>query len=425
MSAGETYEYSVADPAIFANIGFVDKYGGQTIGETFARNGIMFIPASNRRVDGWNLMHQYLSWTETSPPKLLYFKTCFDSIRTIPALVHDENRPEDVDTKGEDHCFVGNTLVDTFWGKRKIRDLIGKSIHVNTLNGFKLSKNIRKTRKSMTYTAIFSNGVSFRATPDHKFLTTRGWIKLENILLGYDCVIQSDICIMSYLRLFKNLMGKDITYAAHIFKNKARDFILWFGIITMGKYLRDFMYTIGIMIGQIMIFPILRLNPDMSIYLYTQEHQKHESDQEKNVTRLDIFQQNGINRNRERNGIQKWREILLKTGSGLKSIVWSVINRLKFLNNLLIEKNTVLTIVKLIPGEEEWVYDLSVPDTEHFTIEGGIVVHNCADVDRYMLMSLHERKGIKPLSDVERKLKQMKELTTIRPSNLNEIYHGS
>lgn len=104
MSAGETYEYSVADPAIFANIGFVDKYGGQTIGETFARNGIMFIPASNRRVDGWNLMHQYLSWTETSPPKLLYFKTCFDSIRTIPALVHDENRPEDLDTKGEDHA---------------------------------------------------------------------------------------------------------------------------------------------------------------------------------------------------------------------------------------------------------------------------------------------------------------------------------
>ena len=104
MSGGETYEYSVADPAIFAKLGFVDKYGGQTIAETFARNGVMFIPASNRRIDGWNLMHQYLRWDELNPPKMVYFNTCYDSIRTIPALVHDNIKPEDVDTKGEDHA---------------------------------------------------------------------------------------------------------------------------------------------------------------------------------------------------------------------------------------------------------------------------------------------------------------------------------
>ena len=104
MSTGEVYEYSVADPAIFANIGFVDKYGGQTIAETFARNGIMFLPASNRRIDGWNLMHQYLYWDAQILPKLIYFSTCYDSIRTIPALVHDTNKPEDVDTDGEDHA---------------------------------------------------------------------------------------------------------------------------------------------------------------------------------------------------------------------------------------------------------------------------------------------------------------------------------
>lgn len=104
MSVGESYEFSVADPSIFANIGFVDKYGGQTIAETFARNGIMFLPASNRRVDGWALMHQYLKWDEHTLPKLIYFNTCYDSIRTIPALVHDDIKPEDIDTKGEDHA---------------------------------------------------------------------------------------------------------------------------------------------------------------------------------------------------------------------------------------------------------------------------------------------------------------------------------
>jgi len=103
LSIGETYEYSVADPSIFARLGYTDKYGGQTIAETFARYGITFLPASNRRVDGWTLMHQYLRWDEHNKPKLQYFNTCYDSIRTIPSLIHDEHRPEDVETKSEDH----------------------------------------------------------------------------------------------------------------------------------------------------------------------------------------------------------------------------------------------------------------------------------------------------------------------------------
>ena len=104
LSEGETYEYSVADPSIFARMGFVDRMGGQTIAEGFARHGIMFMPASNRRVDGWSLMHQYLNWTIGSIPKLIYFNTCLDSIRTIPSLIHDDIRPEDLNTRGEDHC---------------------------------------------------------------------------------------------------------------------------------------------------------------------------------------------------------------------------------------------------------------------------------------------------------------------------------
>ena len=100
----EQYEYSVADPSIFAKLGYVDRYGGQTIAETFAHHGVTFLPASNRRVDGWMLMHQYLRWDERNRPKMQYFSTCRDSTRTIPSLIHDEHRPEDLDTRGEDHA---------------------------------------------------------------------------------------------------------------------------------------------------------------------------------------------------------------------------------------------------------------------------------------------------------------------------------
>jgi hypothetical protein len=36
-------------------------------------------------------------------PMLYVFETCRDFIRTVPALQHDEKRPEDLDTDGEDH----------------------------------------------------------------------------------------------------------------------------------------------------------------------------------------------------------------------------------------------------------------------------------------------------------------------------------
>ena len=32
------------------------------------------------------------------------FSTCVDSIRTIPVLQHDPDRPEDLDTSAEDHA---------------------------------------------------------------------------------------------------------------------------------------------------------------------------------------------------------------------------------------------------------------------------------------------------------------------------------
>lgn len=104
LSQSEEYAFSVADPSIFSKTGFVDSSGGQTIAETFARYGVVFLPASNRRVDGWNLMHQFLYWDNYKEPKLLFFSTCENAIRTIPALIHNDIKPEDVDSSSEDHA---------------------------------------------------------------------------------------------------------------------------------------------------------------------------------------------------------------------------------------------------------------------------------------------------------------------------------
>lgn len=104
---GEKIAYSVMDPAAFASD------GGPTIAEriyTGSGKRVQFHRADNARVPqrgamgGWDQMRARLAGNEDGHPMLFCFATCTDSIRTIPALQHDDKRPEDVDTDGEDHA---------------------------------------------------------------------------------------------------------------------------------------------------------------------------------------------------------------------------------------------------------------------------------------------------------------------------------
>jgi hypothetical protein len=96
-------KYSVMDPAAFA----VD--GGPSIAERMAVVGVHCHRADNKRVSqkgalgGWDQMRARLIGTD-GVPMIYCFSTCTDSIRTVPALQHDPDRPEDVDTDGEDHA---------------------------------------------------------------------------------------------------------------------------------------------------------------------------------------------------------------------------------------------------------------------------------------------------------------------------------
>lgn len=99
---GETIQYGVADPSIFS------EDGGPSRAEVMSRHGCRWRPADNTRVGrngamgGWDELRQRLIGEE-GRPMLYVFSTCRDLIRTLPSLQHDSNRPEDVDTAGEDH----------------------------------------------------------------------------------------------------------------------------------------------------------------------------------------------------------------------------------------------------------------------------------------------------------------------------------
>ena len=94
---GEVITYGVADPSCWK----VD--GGVSIAEKMAKLGVRFKQADNSRINGWEELRSRLDGID-SEPMLYVFDTCRDFIRTVPALQHDENRPEDVDSDMEDHA---------------------------------------------------------------------------------------------------------------------------------------------------------------------------------------------------------------------------------------------------------------------------------------------------------------------------------
>ncbi|MDI3298372.1 MAG: phage terminase large subunit [Bacillota bacterium] len=97
--AGETVRPGPADPAIFG----AGQGTGPTVAEAFARAGVVWVPADHRREPGWAALHERLRVREDGHPMLMVATTCLHFWRTVPSLVLDRHRPEDVDTRGEDH----------------------------------------------------------------------------------------------------------------------------------------------------------------------------------------------------------------------------------------------------------------------------------------------------------------------------------
>jgi hypothetical protein len=111
---GDKLAYGVLDPSTFR------EDGGPSIAERInqrliAKQMAPFREADNSRVSrqhsrgkggpmgGWDQLRARLIG-EAGRPMIYVFSTCRDSIRTLPVLQHDPDRPEDLDTKSEDHA---------------------------------------------------------------------------------------------------------------------------------------------------------------------------------------------------------------------------------------------------------------------------------------------------------------------------------
>jgi len=114
-SEGENYHLTVGDPSMWArNPVRVTKRDSMipthmSIADLMAQAGIPVVKANNNRPNGWAAIREYLHWEgdEEEPskqPQIFVFENCENLIRTLPSMVFDKNRPEDLNTKTEDHA---------------------------------------------------------------------------------------------------------------------------------------------------------------------------------------------------------------------------------------------------------------------------------------------------------------------------------
>lgn len=87
----------VADPSIW------DVSHGESIADVALKYGVYFQKGDNNRIPGWMQCHYRLQFDHNGYARMYVFDNCEAFIRTIPTLMYDEHKPEDIDTDLEDH----------------------------------------------------------------------------------------------------------------------------------------------------------------------------------------------------------------------------------------------------------------------------------------------------------------------------------
>lgn len=98
----EKIDYTVADPSMWSH------RGDMTLAAQYAKGGVRLRRGENDRLAGWARCRDWLRAAEAPEgviprPGIQFFSSCTNLIRTFPELIHDKNKPEDLDTTGDDH----------------------------------------------------------------------------------------------------------------------------------------------------------------------------------------------------------------------------------------------------------------------------------------------------------------------------------
>ena len=121
----------VADPAIW------DASRGESIAETAIKYGVYFTPGDHERIAGWMQCHYRLQFDENGYSRMYVFSNCKGFIRTIPLMMYDQIKTEDLDSKLEDHIADEWRYMCMSRPVSPLRPVVQRSILSDPLDQFK------------------------------------------------------------------------------------------------------------------------------------------------------------------------------------------------------------------------------------------------------------------------------------------------
>lgn len=129
--------HGVADPAIW------DASRGDSIADTAIKYGVYFTPGDHERIAGWMQCHYRLQFDQNGYARMYVFENCKGFIRTIPLMMYDEHKVEDLDTSMEDHIADEWRYMCMARPIEPIREVEHKTILSDPLNMFTEKQNRR------------------------------------------------------------------------------------------------------------------------------------------------------------------------------------------------------------------------------------------------------------------------------------------
>jgi phage terminase large subunit len=295
--------------------------------------------------------------------------------------VKDKDKDEPV--KFNDHCFVGDTVIQTTNGLSSLKNIHAGDF-VFTSRGYKkvLIKWDNGLKQVKKYSLQFDTFcVILECTSNHLIKTKTGWQEISRLQSG-QTVYLSNLLTDGYI---SSIQGKDILL------NPLIGCTLLYGGTIKDQFQKDTTFIMEeITVGTIEL-KILNLNKGANICQNMVEKEQLIIQNGSSCFRRKEFwqQQDGIRAKRELIGINNTQRsnhsvnLILEKGS--------VINAEKILSEQQNIKNSVMQTARLKhlgQGEEmtKEVFDLTV-DGSHEYFANGVLVHNCMDAIRYAVFT--------------------------------------
>ncbi len=292
-------------------------------------------------------------------------------------------------------CFVGDTMVSTINGEKRIDEIkIGDL--VLTRKGYK--KVLKTWDKGYKKVNTYNIGdIKITCTPNHKFYTKEdGFTPIDAIqqttFLIYNK--KTNIICEKKLSVIKESTGQDIQIRKEgqiefiiqeVLKEKQKDYIDLYGMKSMVKYQKDIILTTLMEIRLIMTFQIWNASVLKNIYPnIIKQHLLNLKKKDWNILNLQLrHQKSGIEVKRVENGILN---TLLKYYQYIKENVIVAENIMKDMEQCIVQRNVPVEYNQEGVEQEKRVYDIMVEDQHEF-FANGILVHNCLD---YMIINNFE-----------------------------------